>query len=419
MMNVYLKKDFLINISYLLITLLPLFLITGPFLSDLSIIFISLVFVYKSLKEKKFHYYKSIFFKFFLIFWFYLVVNSLLQYPDLSSLKKTLPYIRFGLYALSIWYFIDLDNNILKNLFLSFCLCFLILVIDGYIQFYFGKNLLGYALSEEGRISSFFKDELILGSYLSRLFPILFGLLIFLKFDKKFYYGFGLLFVLIECLTFLSGERSAFFYINLSAIFMIIMLKGIKLFRFSIWLFSFILIIFISNISDSTRSRMIDKTIEQTGLSGNESEKYIFSEQHQDHYISALKMFKQNIFLGVGVRNFRNYCSDEKYYVSELSCSTHPHNTYIQFLAETGLLGFIFLLTVFVLFSFHCIKDLYFQIKNKVYFDNFEVCLMSAILITIWPIVPTGNFFNNYLSIIYYFPVGILLWKIKNRNLKL
>jgi O-antigen ligase len=418
-MKLYLKKDSLITLSSFLIVLLPFFLITGPFLSDLSIVLISLVFLFKSLKEKKFHYYKSFFFKFFLCFWLYLLINSLLQYPDLSSLKKTLPYIRFGLFALSIWYFIELDNNLLKNLFLSFCFCFFILVVDGFIQFYFEKNLFGYALSEEGRISSFFKDELIFGSYLSRLFPILFGLSIFLKLNKKTFFALCLLFVLVESLTFVSGERSAFFYINLSAVFMIIMLKGIKVLRLSIWLSSFIVIIFIASVSDSSRYRMIDHTFEQIGLSQKGDKKYIFSEQHQDHYISALKMFKENIFFGVGVKNFRIYCSDEKYYVSELSCSTHPHNTYIQFLAETGFLGFIFILTVFLFFTFHCIKDFYFQIKKKVYFDNFEVCLLSAILITIWPVAPSGSFFNNYLSIIYYFPVGIFLWKIKDRNFKL
>jgi hypothetical protein len=41
---------------------------------------------------------------------------------------------------------------------------------------------------------------------------------------------------------------------------------------------------------------------------------------------------------------------------------------------------------------------------------------MSAILITIWPLAPTGNFFNNWLSIIYYLPVGIFLWSINNNQ---
>ena len=41
---------------------------------------------------------------------------------------------------------------------------------------FFGSNILGYELESGPRVSSFFGDELILGSYLSRFFPILFGL---------------------------------------------------------------------------------------------------------------------------------------------------------------------------------------------------------------------------------------------------
>ena len=36
----------------------------------------------------------------------------------------------------------------------------------------------------------------------------------------------------------------------------------------------------------------------------------------------------------------------KKYSVSELSCASHPHNTYIQILSETGIVGFIFLIVV-------------------------------------------------------------------------
>ena len=77
---------------------------------------------------------------------------------------------------------------------------------------------------------------------------------------------------------------------------------------------------------------------------------YIFSEGHNGHYISAYKMFLDNKILGVGVKNFRNICSDERYYTDVGSCATHPHNTYVQILAETGIIGFLFLITILVLF---------------------------------------------------------------------
>ena len=59
-----------------------------------------------------------------------------------------------------------------KYLFISIVICFSSLIVDGYFQYFFGKNLFGYALYNDYRVSSFFGSELILGSYLARFFPI-------------------------------------------------------------------------------------------------------------------------------------------------------------------------------------------------------------------------------------------------------
>ena len=48
---------------------------------------------------------------------------------------------------------------------------------------------------------------------------------------------------------------------------------------------------------------------------------------------------------------------------------------------------------------------------KKSLISDFEVCLFSCILISLWPFSPSGSFFNNWMSIIYYFPVGLLLWQ--------
>ena len=72
-----------------------------------------------------------------------------------------------------------------------------------------GYNLLGYEKFNGNRISSFFGDELILGSFLLRFSPFLFIFLI-LNINQKFNYW--LVFILIivtDVIIFLTGERSA------------------------------------------------------------------------------------------------------------------------------------------------------------------------------------------------------------------
>ena len=46
------KKNIFIEFPCILIALLPFFLITGPFLSDLSVVLVSLFFLYNTIKEK-------------------------------------------------------------------------------------------------------------------------------------------------------------------------------------------------------------------------------------------------------------------------------------------------------------------------------------------------------------------------------
>ena len=86
----------------------------------------------------------------------------------------------------------------------------MVLVIDGYLQFFSGSNILGFPF-KGGRISSLFGDELIMGSYLSRLFPLLFALFLIKEKSKYEIYYIGILFIFVDILIYISGERTFFF----------------------------------------------------------------------------------------------------------------------------------------------------------------------------------------------------------------
>ena len=410
------NKFFFYYLPVFLFSLLPLFLITGPFLSDLSISLISLLFLIYCFKEKKFSYFKNKYFYFFLIFWIYLIINSLINNFNLDSLKISFFYFRYGVFVIAIISLLKFDEKFLKYFFYCIFLCFTILIVDGFFEYSTGKNLLGWDNMHPTRVSSLFNDELILGSYLSRLWPIFFGLsILYIKKKDKLFFLIILIFILSEVLIFLSGERAAFFYINLSAIFIIIFSNKLMRLRLITLLSSLFLIIIIAHFNPLAKERIIDKTIKQLNIVNVDGKinladildgVYIFSRQHTHHYISSYRMFLDNKVLGVGVKNFRNYCNSKKYKVSKLSCATHPHNTYIQILAETGIIGFIFIIFIFLYFLKKIFLHLLLKFKKKTYFNDFEICILSGILLYLWPFVPTGNVFNNWLNIIFflYFP---------------
>ena len=412
---------FLFNVlpSWIII-LMPALLISGPFLSDLGVSLVAILFIINSVKNKLNEYYNNIYFKIFLLFCLILILSSLLSENKLISLKNSLFYFRFGIFSLCFWYLLEKNKLLVKYLFISIIICFSLLIIDGYIQFFFGKNLFGYTLYNNYRVSSFFGSELILGSYLARFFPLLFGLFILFdqsKKNKTTLFLMTIIFILSEGLIFISGERLALFFMNLSAVYIILMLKEYRNYRFWTYLASLFLIILMINVYPNAKERFIDQTINDfTRNTFNNSNKeddklYIFSKPHTDMYITAYRIFLDNKFFGVGPRQYRNKC--DKYFVSEYSCETHPHNTYLELLSESGIFAFLIIIIIFILLIYISIKHFLFKFirGRKDVINDFEVCLLSAIIISLWPFSPSGSFFNNWMSIVYYFPVGLLLWQ--------
>ena len=212
------SSQFFKIISVLCACLIPL-LVTGPFLPDLVVSSLSIWFLYYTIKNKIFRIYSNIYFYFFIGFWLVCILSSLFSDDVLLSLRSSLFYVRIGIFALLISYLIDQNIKILDYFYYAFIVTFLPLIVDGYFQYFTDFNLFGYPMYG-GRVSSFFGNELVLGSYLARLFPLFFALFIARtnKHPLEVYF-ISILFILIDVLIFLAGERASFVLLNLSTLF--------------------------------------------------------------------------------------------------------------------------------------------------------------------------------------------------------
>ena len=414
MNNLKYSKKVLIN--SIISSVIP-FLIWGPFFPDLIVSVSALFFLYYVIKNKDFNYFFNTPLIIFFIFCIYFIFVSIFVVEDiLLSFESSLFYFRIGMFSCFVWYLIDNDKSILIYFYYALILCFSILVIDGYFQFFNGETILRYKLTGT-QISSLFGDEHIMGSYLSRLFPLLFALFL-VKQKKKFeIYFIGLLFILVDVLIYMSGERSAFFFLNLSTVFIIVLIKEYQKFRLGTFIIGIICIIVLTINSPKMSDRMFKDTAKNMGLYKSSEKLIIFSTVHDNLIRTAYNMFKDQPLFGHGPKMFRVICKDEKYAVGKNSCLTHPHNFYLQLLAETGIIGFLFLFSglSYVLYvALRQFKSVLFKHKRPL--TDYQVCLLAGMLITVWPLAPNGNFFNNWLMIIYSLPLGFYLQSIYSKK---
>ena len=136
--------------------------------------------------------------------------------------------------------------------------------------------------------------------------------------------------------------------------------------------------------------------------------------------MTSINVIKNNFLFGVGIKNYKNICTkySQDYILTnrkKFDCKTHPHNIYLQVFLETGIIGFM---SLFAIFLFLIKKSIQSLCKKKNNSNLIYLSLLGSILISLWPFVPTGNFFNNYLNIIFYYPTGILLWLVQRYKKK-
>jgi len=96
---------------------------------------------------------------------------------------------------------------------------------------------------------------------------------------------------------------------------------------------------------------------------------------------------------------------------------THPHNFYVQLLAETGIIGFLFLFSALIYVIYTALK----QLKSIIFRENrplkdYQICLLAGIFISVWPLSTNSNFFNNWIMIVYSLPAGFYLQSIYSKK---
>jgi len=395
------------NILLGLTILLPISLLISTGVSETIVISLSIIFLIYSLTKNNFYWINNKYFYLLMLLWISLIINFIFSKNQELALFRSFGFIKYIIYIFAIKYLINKNkNNEILFVFLSFIV--LLTTFDIYYEYIYKKNILGFQSSDETRIASFLRKELKIAHFLLGFCLISIGYY-FEKFKNKSYKfsiaGYVCL-LLILISIFLTGERAnsirGFF-----CIFTFILLAKTNFKYKNILLtFTIILPIIIYFSSERIKGRF-DMYLSKKY--GNENFLKTFKESHHGaHYYTAFEIFKSYPIFGVGNKNFREECSNEKYNNKSYNrinerCSTHPHQIYLELMSEHGAIGFIII--TFVIF--------YSLIKSFLNFDKKKNLIqLGAILFvttTFMPLIPSGSFFTSFDATIFWFNYAVML----------
>ena len=422
------------RILFIFLSLIPISLAISIFVADLLSSISGIILLTKFLERENTNIFKSIKYEiiFFLILYSIILISFFFtEYKEYSFLASFF-YFRYFLLSLALFYLLKKYDFFSRVFYKLFLISIFIVIADSFFQYIFGYNFFGYEkiIRESGDLiylSSFFNEEKKLGSYLVRFLPLILSL-IYLSNKKISTFYEATILLLVTIIIFLSSERTAMFLLIIIYIFYFFIQKKRIFFIIPIIIIFFILF----NFERSLVYKYLTFTLNQTGLSliTKPSQRPIFrdivryySYEHENLSYTGLKAFRENFLFGTGVKTFYPYCRDnnKKYQFNDnkrknrLVCSTHPHNTYVQILSEIGIFGFLLIVFLFFKTLSANIKIFFINKKNNLIKSYYFLNL--SIIINIMPFIPSGSFFNNWLSLMMFFPIGYWFYikdKFKN-----
>lgn len=254
----------------------------------------------------------------------------------------------------------------------------------------------------------FFHNQNPAASFFSLITIIAFSLLFFWDIGKKTKIALLIFSGLTLTAVILTLSRNAF--ISVFMIFMIILFfKNRRWFVYGITIFIVSLIIILS-FSNPVSNRL--KTLTDN--------KYQNNSRRIEMWKIAVELFKEHPIVGIGKRNWEKVLTERKNnpqkwtFPSSIDVLGHPHNIYLQLLAETGIIG----LFLFLAFWGNIVRLLIGR-NSQMTKGSFESAFIKGVLGGLGNLF-ISNMFDSFLNALWIllllsFLVGIALGESKQQ----
>jgi len=364
----------------------------------------------------------------------YILITSYYSLEPDDSISRSLTFIKTILILFLFNHFFHTENH--KKISKYFVFIFLVfisyIIFTTIFQSITGRSFIRDYYTVVNRLSGPFGDELIVGTVIAKMSFLCFYILKKIINVNKLFYFFVI--ILFSFCIFISGERSALllYFIYLTIYFLILTLNRRN---FKLTFYFFISILFII----STFSYHLIKSDYFYHYKNNNLENLMYNKDSEfyknkflwlfDRHImqsyneiknsdesdyfklfkSGYLIWKDDLFFGVGLKNFRHECPKKLSQISnkdDYSCNIHPHNFLLELLSELGIFGFL-LFSIFMIAlinKFFFFKDylawftIFIQLTPMVNASFFTTFNLNLFMMSFIYVIICTNYYKRYLN---------------------
>lgn len=316
---------------------IPAFLLFARGAADGAVVLIALLFLVRSAVHRDWSWVRQSDIAILLVIW--LIMNLLVSpFAEFSgkSFGRSASWLRFVVFYAAVTHWILVDQKAVRWVLIAFMIAVAVAAADAFYQFLAGYSLLG-GQPMTGRLTGPL-DRPNIGIYLAKtgFATVTLALALYLSdMMKQNAFRIGLVvFPFALMIVFLSGERTAsvlsLLAIGCSLVGLFLVGGKSRLAAAGIAVFVFGGIGALLTISDRILARVMALGDVVSDYSGS-----IYGE------LTSLgwRLFTENPIVGTGMGNFGLVCPEYKAQGLISECHPHPHNFYVEWLSDTGLLG--------------------------------------------------------------------------------
>jgi O-antigen ligase len=371
----------------------PLAVIAGPSFADIAASCLAILFLLHCAATGRWAWIRQPWVMAGLALWAYSVVRTAFADDPARGLAAALPFIRFVVFAAALQALVLPDPRTRRWLVYSACLALSILAFDGLLQYVTGYDIIGRP-RWGFRLVAFYHHAWV-GAVIAWLFlPVVLTLVDLGR--PRLALGFGALWLAI---VLLSGDRMAL----LCALAQLVLLGLFVRRARRTMLIGFPILVLgaaaILSQGPVIYQRQVVSTIETIQNFGHSHYAVIWK--------SAWALARAHPIFGVGTKGFFQKCLDPSlgplfpFEPNQMRCAAHPHNTYLEWLDDGGLIG----LGLFILTMAYLVTAL-LPLVRRPDVGWAGPGLFVTLLARLWPLASWTSFHHAWSAVPFWLVVG-------------